>query len=152
MSAQIVLSRDGRSPTRKKTQKHHLQSYWINIIEEYTKSSLPAVAFCQEKGLAVSTFHKWRQRLRSGGSMDTHNKEKKEQQPFLPVYVTPPKEPLAPKATPMLESNHSSGVSLLLRGTLRVTLDKEFHEPTLQRLLQLLSKPSALHPKNWTVE
>jgi len=37
---------------------------WQALIEQHAQSSLSAAAFCRKRGLSLSSFHRWRGKLR----------------------------------------------------------------------------------------
>ena len=37
---------------------------WQAVIAEHAQSPLSVTAFCQRKGLSLSSFHRWRRKLR----------------------------------------------------------------------------------------
>ena len=82
---------------RKPFNKRRGQDFWLTAIKEFDKSSLSLVEFCRDRGLAVSTFHSWRRRLRSDGifsqrasqkNSKTSQESSRQTHSFLPVYVT----------------------------------------------------------------
>lgn len=48
----------------------HNATEWQQIMDDYRHSSLNQKAFCEQKGLAMSTFSKWRKQL---GLVNTHS-------------------------------------------------------------------------------
>lgn len=43
---------------------HHSADYWQKQITNWKRSGLTQSHFCQQNGLAISTFHKWQKKLR----------------------------------------------------------------------------------------
>jgi hypothetical protein len=145
----------------KKKQSHNRRgkSFWIKAVNDCEVSPLSVQDFCAERGLAVSTFHGWRRRLSAAKALPRKSPRavSKPQSHFLPVYVTSPETPLEKNKQPkrLLDpqplrnkvrensldylSESSSGLNLHFNEGLKISIDKEFHEPTLQRLVQLFS-------------
>lgn len=147
------------STKKKQSHKRRGKSFWIKAVNDFEGSPLSLQEFCAERGLAVSTFHGWRRRL-SAGKVPNQKIAKaasKPQPQFLPVYVTssetPAENPTQPdrllRSQPLSKkdtensldyfSEPSSGLSIQLNEGLKISIDKDFHGATLQRLLQLFS-------------
>ena len=45
---------------------------WASILADFSSSGLTIDRFCQRRGLALSTFHFWRRRLRDDGAHSSH--------------------------------------------------------------------------------
>ena len=58
--------------------KRHNAAFWEKIIAEYHQSKEQLNDFCKQRGLAQSTFHRWRAHLRDSESAVPE---------FLPVQV-----------------------------------------------------------------
>jgi hypothetical protein len=147
-------------PTKKKQcHKRRGKSFWIKTISDFEGGALSMQDFCAERGLAVSTFHAWRRRLSTAKSLPQEPAKAASitQPQFLPVYVTSPETPLDktrqpdvllgsqppstdhPKSSREPLSNSSSGLTLCLNGNLKISIDKDFHGATLQRLMNHLA-------------
>ena len=59
--------------------KHEL---WVQRIADWQSSGLSQQAFCQQQGLAISTFQNWLRKIRQ-----TSNPSAKTSSAFLPVVV-----------------------------------------------------------------
>jgi len=147
------------STKKKQPHKRRGKNFWIRAVSDFEKSRVSLQDFCAERGLAVSTFHAWRRRLSATKvrSQKPMKAASKPQLQFLPVYVTPPETPLdklnqpdrrlrpQPFSKKCTEnsSDHfselSSGLSIHLNEGLSISIDKNFHEPTLERLVDLFS-------------
>ena len=146
------------STKKKQSHKRRGKSFWIKAVKDCEVSPLSVQNFCAERGLAVSTFHGWRRRLSAKALHRKSPKAVSKPQPqFLPVYVTSPETPLEKnKQTKRLLdpqplrnkgrknsldylSESSSGLSLHFNEGLKINIDKNFHEPTLERLVDLFS-------------
>ena len=131
----------------KKIQSHKRRgkTFWVKTLNDFEHSPLSLQDFCAERGLAVSTFHGWRRRL--SAAKETPQKIMKEasktQPQFLPVYVTSPERPPAKSGQP--DMSLPSGLSIQINDGLKISIDKNFHVVTLQRLLKIFSSgvPSA---------
>ena len=164
MEISMPLEKDISLGSTKKNQSHKRRgkSFWIKTLSDFEHSPLSLQDFCGERGLAVSTFHGWRRRLPT--AKETSQKVVKEvskpHPKFLPVYVTSSETPSKnleqtdrildpqPLGNKRREnslghlSESSSGLTIHLNGSLKVFIDRDFHGPTLQRLLQLFSSES----------
>ncbi|BBP44640.1 hypothetical protein THMIRHAS_08360 [Thiosulfatimonas sediminis] len=65
--------------------KHEL---WVQRIADWQASGLSQRAFCQQQGLAISTFYTWRRRLRN-----LSQEPIKESSAFLPMVIHDQPEP-----------------------------------------------------------
>ena len=143
----------GNAPKVYQSHKRRGQCFWRKVIKEFNESPLSLKDFCSERTLAVSTFQGWRRRLSSAKALTQKPRQEKErsQSHFLPVYVTSPERaPQEGKASlsSVLGSStrslpNSSGLVLFLNEDLKLSIDEGFHEPTLQRLVQLFSSKGA---------
>ena len=147
------------STKKKQPHKRRGKSFWIKAVHDCEVSPLSVRDFCVERGLAVSTFHGWRRRLSAAKALPRKSPKavSKPQSHFLPVYVTSPETPLEKnKQTKRLLdpqplrnkgressldflSKSSSGLTLCLNGNLKISIDKDFHGATLQRLMNHLA-------------
>ena len=157
----MALAKFNISGSAKKKQPHKRRGkiFWIKAVSDFKGGALSMQDFCADRGLAVSTFHAWRRRL-SATKETSQNVVKEAFKPrpkFLPVYVTSPEAPLdklrqpdisllpQPPSTEHSESfleplsDASSGLSIYLNGGLKIAIDKEFHDATLQRLIRICS-------------
>ena len=150
------------STQKKHPHKRRGKRFWIKILGEFEQSPLSMQDFCAQRGLAISTFHGWRRRLPASeeASQKVVTEASKPQPQFLPVYMTSPETPLEKnKQTKRLLdpqtlrnkgrknsldylSESSSGLRLHFNEGLKISIDKNFHEPTLERLVDLF------HPKD----
>lgn len=154
--------RKGNSLGSKKQHGCHKRrgkSFWIKAVSDFEGGALSMQDFCAERGLAVSTFHAWRRRL-SATKETSQNVVKEAFKPspkFLPVYVTSPEAPLDKPRQPDISllpqppstdhpegsleplSDSSSGLTLCLNGNLKISIDRDFHGATLQRLMNHLA-------------
>lgn len=137
------------SPKAQQSHKRRGRLFWSKAIKEFEESPLSLKDFCAERTLAVSTFHGWHRRLFPDKSL-TQNSQRKQiqnQRQFLPVCVTSPEIPsqeVKNSVSSVLESPvsslpNSSGLALFLNEHLKVSIDRDFHGPTLQRLVQICS-------------
>ncbi len=134
-----------RQVRTKPSKKRPSRDFWIKTVAEFSKSGLSAQAFCRLKKLSASNFSTWRKRLR-----EEEARAPEEPASFIPLEVVP----TAPSLDPTKESPQSqqapfvpdfegtandSGLTLHVTEGLKVSIDKDFHGPTLQRLLLLFS-------------
>jgi len=123
-------------------KKRLSRSFWIKTLAEFSKSGLSVQQFCRLKRLAPSNFYTWRKRLR-----EEESNTPPAPATFIPLKVlpiNPLKESLQnqqPPFSPNIEKGREdSGLSLHLNESHKISIDKNFHEPTLQRLVQLFSQ------------
>ena len=154
-AAQSQLTSLRKGKAGKDTTDRIVRSYWIRVFEKYEESGLKVPDFCSQSNISKSNFYKWRKILK--GEISTPSTP---QDRFIPVEVSSPDADLQKRPpesstgtlqkkegeepacdfAPTLPSNlTSSGVSLHLKNSLKIILDKEFHGPTLQHLLHFLS-------------
>ena len=134
--------------TRQRSQlpkKRPSRAFWIKMLAEFSKSGLSAQAFCRLKNLSASNFSTWRKRLR-----EEEASASAEPASFIPLEVraadnlpAPSNESVQnqqPPFSPNIEKGREgSGLCFHLNENHKISIDKEFHEPTLQRLVQLFS-------------
>jgi len=127
-------------------KKRPSRTFWLKTLAEFSKSGLSVQQFCRLKRLAPSNFYTWRKRLREEES-NTPNAPATfiplELLPINPLKESPQSQ--QPTFSPKTEKGGEySGLSLELNSILTIKIDKEFHRPTLQGLIQLFaSKESA---------
>ena len=132
-------------PGSRSPKKRPTRSFWIKTLAEFSNSGLSAKAFCRLKNLSASSLSTWRKRLR----------EEEANIPlapatFIPLEVMPTdrfpdlsKESAQNQRASVFPGDdrrcHNSGLSLQFNDSLNINIDKEFHEPTLQRLVKLFT-------------
>jgi transposase-like protein len=125
-------------------KKRPSRTLWIKILAEFSKSGLSVKQFCRLKRLSPSNFYTWRKRLREEDIRPPAPAT------FIPLAVRPtaPFPDLskdrthnqqAPFALDAKRGGDNSGLSIHLNESIKISVDKNFHEPTLQRLVQLFS-------------
>jgi len=70
------------------TNPRHSRSGWEQLLAQYEAGGLKQRAFCEQHGLAYSTFCYWRKRLRQSASIENHSEHLFEL-PMLPVDKSP---------------------------------------------------------------
>lgn len=101
------------------------QAFWREHIEQWSQTSLSQAAYCREHGLRKSHFWYWKRRVR-----ELSTEAAVEPLRFLPIDLSPP-APVEPPTT-------GTGITLVLKQGVRVTLGAEFCPATLRRLLGAL--------------
>ena len=126
-------------------RKRRSRAFWIKMLAEFSKIDLRVQGFCDLKKLSSSNFYAWRKRLQGEVSRKPLSSTT-----FIPVQVMG-NEPLVKASkqqdknleehtSPTLEGEGcGSGLSLHLNNGLKISINKDFHGPTLQRLVQLFS-------------
>ena len=145
MATDLTISPSKTHPSPRNPKKRPSRAFWIKRLAEFSKSELSAQEFCRLKNLSPSNFYTWRKRLRE---------EEANAPPapttFIPLAVmptTPSPDPSKERSynqqvsfSPDIErGGNDSGLTLHVNKDLKISIDKKFHEPTLQRLLQLFS-------------
>ena len=126
-------------------RKRRSRAFWIKMLVEFSKSDLSVQGFCDLKKLSSSNFYAWRKRLQGEG-----NRKPVASSTFIPLEVMGNEQLAEPSkqqdtnleeyASPAIkEASCGSGLSVLLNDEFRISIDKDFHGPTLQRLVQLFS-------------
>jgi hypothetical protein len=130
-------------------KKRSSRAFWIKTLVAFSESRLSVQEFCRLNSLATSSFYAWRKRLR-------HEESHSSIAPatFVPLEVMPDQS-LADLSSKNPQIQHTpvlpvdsrrccdSGLSLQLNEGLNIRIDKEFHEPTLQRLVQIFTAGAA---------
>ncbi|HDY84034.1 MAG TPA: hypothetical protein ENH48_13895 [Halieaceae bacterium] len=70
------------------TKPRHSRSDWEQLLAQYEASGLKKRAFCDQHGLAYSTFYYWRKQLRQSPLIENHSEHLFEL-PMLPVDKDP---------------------------------------------------------------
>ncbi len=125
-----------RKAVRKQlSRQRRPKSFWVSKIEEFVRSNLTIKEFCFQKGLAASTFLKWRKKLKSPL---LHKPALQES--FVPIYVSSP-EDSKPVEIPLSKDlpGEPSAFTLYLSDHLRLSIGQGFHGPTLKRIVHTLS-------------
>ncbi len=125
-------------------KKRPSRAFWIKTLAEFSKSGLNAQAFCRLKGLSTSNFSTWRKRLREEGVSASA-----EPATFIPLEVTARDSSSSPlkdsiqnqqsSSSDIVKTEQDSGLTPHVDEGFTVSIDKEFHEPTLQRLVKLFT-------------
>ena len=132
-----------RQVRAKATKKRPSRTFWIRELAEFSKSGLSAQAFCRLKNLAPSNFYAWRKRLREGEANTPPAPAT-----FIPLEVMPIHDSLTSLkdiepnqlASSAEESQDcDSGLVIHLNDRIKIFIDRDFHGPTLQRLVQICS-------------
>jgi len=144
MTNDHTASMPRRQVVAKAPKKRPSCTFWMKALTEFSKSGLSVQQFCRLKRLSPSNFYTWRKRLREEGIRSPAPAT------FIPLAVMPttPIPDLSknrahnqqpPFALDTKRGGDDSGLSLHLNEGLRISVDKEFHGPALQRLVTLFS-------------
>ena len=168
VSKQLNIKHRGNIPGKVK-QKRNPRSRWESALKEFETSSLSVKDFCAHNNLSVFSFYKWRQvfkREETSPSERPHFiplqlepleislQQKAEEDQYSPEIFTDKELPSVENDTLLTEQRPtskpvpardscSSGLSLHVNKDLKISIDKRFHEPTLKRLVGLLSSQGA---------
>lgn len=148
----MVTDRTSFSPKNQVSSLHSKnrssRPFWIKTLSEFSESGLSVQEFCRLKNLSPSNFYTWRKRLR-----DEKGEESQAPATFIPLELrtadnspAPSKKGFPNQLTPfshdMEKIGRDSGLILQLNEGLKILINKDFHEPTLQRLIQLCAPES----------
>lgn len=101
---------------------------WKAQLSAYWTSGLSLAEYCRQNNLNIKTASKWRRQLNPNFVQQITTKPMRKSEVLDIVQVSPP-----PPVT------FQSGITLEFRH-LRITVDKDFDIPTLQRLLTALEE------------
>ena len=96
------------------------------LVAEFEASGMRREAFCHQRGLAVGTLDKYRQRVRQGSSSGG---------PMLPVEVV-----WSAGQNPNRDAGRDGALVVELRGGRRIEVRRGFDAGTLERLLSVLDR------------
>ena len=100
---------------------------WQTLVGEYAASGLSQQAFCERRGVALSTFCQWRRRLAAQTAESAPAPREAPALRLVPVRVL--EEPSAGAA---------SGIAVIAECGVRIELARGFDGATLQRVLATL--------------
>lgn len=107
-----------------KSSSKSKKEFWFHHIERFSHSGLSQKRYCQENGLALSTFSYWKRKLA---------KRRATQQKFYPLTLQAP--PVTSSA------GKGSGLSLYLgNDKYRIELSEEFSPGCLTKLISVLQR------------
>jgi len=126
-------------------KKRPSRTFWIKELAEFSKSGLSVQQFCSFKAFSPSNFYTWRKRLQ-----EEESNTPPAPATFIPLEVraadnspVPLKKELQSQRvsfSPAMEkAKQDAGLSLHLNNGLKISVDRDFHGPTLQRLVQICS-------------
>ena len=96
------------------------------LVSEFEASGLGRTAFCQQRGLSVSTLARYRKRQEQKAAETAEGKR------WLAVEV--------PGSTAVAGAERASGLAVVLRGGRRIEVGCGFDAGTLQRLLGVVER------------
>lgn len=131
-------------------KKRPSRAFWIKTLAEFSEGGLSVQAFCRLKSLSPGNFYTWRKRLR-----EEERDASLSPASFIPLEVLPEVTfPSLLKESPQNQQvsfypdikngKNCSGLSLYVTKTLKITIDKGFHEPTLKRVVQVFSSTESV--------
>ena len=134
-----------RRPICEVRQRRPSRSFWLKTLSEFSKSGLSVTEFCRLKDLSPSNVYYWRKRLREEEVDESHAPAS-----FIPLHVTSSESSPIPSGevvqnqqaafSPAVKNGgNDSGLLLHVTEELQISINKDFHGPTLQRLVQLFS-------------
>jgi hypothetical protein len=108
-----------------KTKRRRSRTQIEQLVAEYEVSGLGRTAFCQQKGLSLSTLARYRRRQERRASEDTERKR------WLAVEVC---------GATVAVGERASGLAVVLSGGRRIEVGRGFDTDTLKRLLALVER------------
>jgi hypothetical protein len=100
---------------------------WLGPVRDYAASGLSQQAFCERRGVALSTFCHWRRRLAQEAAEPTHERALGPALRLVPLRVLDEASPGA-----------ASGIAVIAECGVRIELARGFDGATLQRVLATL--------------
>ena len=102
------------------------RTQWRGLLSEWKNSGLSQQRFCERHGLTLSTFQRWRKRLREDVDAAVDSGLPSSVPRLLPVRLLDE------------AAASSSGVAIRVGDRLRVEVDREFDADTLRRVVGAL--------------
>lgn len=149
MPSSDTISSSRSCPRSKVAKTRRSRTFWIKALKEFSDSGLGVQHFCNLKKLAPSSFYAWQKRLQVD-----EDHAPAEPARFIPIDIVPPLSSAnILKETPQTQKKLSlslhppdrekrgqdSGLILHLNDIHKISIDKKFHGPTLQRLVKVLT-------------
>ena len=111
-----------------KTKRRRSRAEIQQLVAEYEASGLGRTAFCQERGLSLSTLSRYRKRQEQTAGEAAEGKR------WLAVEVA---------GTVVAGGEKASGLAVVLPGGRRIEVGRGFDAETLQRLLAAVERGGA---------
>ena len=115
----------------KRTRDPKLENFWRKAVRRRERSGLTVVEFCQQEGLAPSTYHFWRREIKR---RDGTQKSKPQARAFS---STPSLAPVQ-----VIEDRASAGVEVVAQNGLVVRVPEGATTDHVRRILQLVHQIS----------
>lgn len=97
--------------TSSKTKTRRTAEQWRALMKAYEDSGLSQQIFCQQQGVALSTFYSWRNKLSERSELGTHRAT--EQSPF--IALTPRQAEMQTNKDWDVELAFANGMTIRLR-------------------------------------
>jgi transposase len=108
------------------------EQHWREVVAQWRQSGLAVHRFCLERGLAETTFYRWRGELERRDGLKVDRREGSKVQ-FLPVRVTRREVP----------SRADAGIEVVLANGRCLRVRPGFDRTTLVEVVQLLDEGGA---------
>lgn len=144
MSSSDTISSLRSRPRSKVAKIRRSRTFWIKALKEFSESGVGVQHFCRDKNLAPSSFYAWQKRLQAD-----EDHAPAEPARFIPLDIVPPLS--SPNLSTKISQQEGtlspgrekrgqdSGLILHLNEIHKISIDQKFHEPTLQRLVKVLT-------------
>jgi len=109
-----------------KTKRRRSRAEIQQLVSEFAASGLGRTAFCQQRGLSLSTLARYRKRQEQKAAETSEGKR------WLAVEVS--------GSTAVAGAERASGLAVVLRGGRRIEVGCGFDAGTLQRLLGVVER------------
>ncbi|MBK1720505.1 IS66 family insertion sequence element accessory protein TnpA [Thiocystis violacea] len=118
------------------TDQRRTREQWRDIVEGFPESGLTQAQYGARHAISVTSFHRWRERLRQGADPRGPGALRNVAEPvrLLPVEEVH-EAPMAPVA--------GSALTLVLANGVRLEVGTDFEARTLRRVLEILQEPVA---------
>ena len=97
--------------TSSRTKTRRTAEQWQALMKAYEDSGLSQQLFCQQHGVALSTFYAWRHKLKQQSGLDDN--QSTEQSPF--IALAPPEVEAQPSNDWDVELAFANGMTIRLR-------------------------------------
>ena len=122
--------------------QHLSKQRWLELVEAQRTSGLTVDPFCQQHGLAVSTFYGWKRRLKDDGllSVEAASGNRSEAKASPRKSVNPGEAPAFVEVTASAtDDRQATPLELVLPGEVVVRVPRGFDPDTLRRVGEALS-------------
>jgi transposase-like protein len=118
-------------------EKRRTPAQWRELVQGWPRSGETQADYCRRHGIAVSTFHRWRERLRQ----ETQPRQPVSADALQPVTLLPVR--LADRPPPPPSPETSAALTVVFTNGLRLEIAAGCDPSTLSQVIGLLQTPGA---------